>query len=150
MTDRGRRKITYYFFLFQLALADLVTSLYFFVRVFGGIVEEYWYFGWFSCLYLLPIPEYVAPYASCWILCGISYERYRAITQPFKSRTSKKIISLCCLIIWGSCYAIMIPNVLAKSYTLKVVIHQLLLLWFAKTNFRKYTAQRSCLRTRYF
>lgn len=110
-----RKFNSYYFFLFQMACADLVTVFYFLTQIFKLVGGGYYYFGSFSCSYLSVIPDMVSPLVSHLILCATSYERYKRISQPFRAQISKTKITVLCFMIWIASYLLLLPFTLSRK-----------------------------------
>ena len=96
----GKRcRSNYRYFIAHLSFADLLCCL---VVPFFIIVSELnggsWILGEFTCKYIYPIGR-ISANISAWILCGMTYERYRAFTDPFR-KLHKKSIKVFLVGVW--------------------------------------------------
>eukprot|EP00111_Clytia_hemisphaerica_P004926 TCONS_00014160-protein len=62
--------------------------------------------------YVTAIPMYVAVTVSAWVMCCMSYERYRKITRPFAEPISKTKVCLVCACLWLICMPLGFEGVL--------------------------------------
>ena len=83
-----RRMSLYHYLIIQLAIVDLVTSITTPATI-NEFHEPTWNLENFWCTIGYPLFMAIPPYASCWVLVLISYERYRSITRPFAKRGTK-------------------------------------------------------------
>ena len=96
----GKRcRSNYRYFIAHLSFADLLCCL---VAPFFFIVRELsdgkWILGEFACKFVHPIGR-ISGSVSAWILCGMTYERYRAFTNPFH-KLHKKSIQVFLVVVW--------------------------------------------------
>ena len=109
-------------FVFNLAVTDLFTLLvYLPLTVYKLIEVQWWVFGKFACIYILPIAD-IVPSVSILTLVAISVDRYRAITSAntYRSKTSTKSIAFVLIGIWSGCYlAVGLPVNFAMKYLAK-------------------------------
>jgi len=90
----------YRYFIAHLSFADLLCCFIIPILTIGELLEHgKWSFGEITCIYLHPIGR-LSGLISAWILCGLTFERYRALTDPFK-RFSTRAIHVFFVIIWS-------------------------------------------------
>ena len=96
----GKRcRSNYRYFIAHLSFADLLCCLltpFFFVlmELNGGN----WILGEFTCKYIYTLGR-ITGNSSAWILCGMTYERYRAFTDPFR-KLHKRNIQIFLAVVW--------------------------------------------------
>ena len=110
------RRHPYTLFFVHLACADLfaciMTPTYYLPQ---DISHGRWFFGRFLCEYTIFVPTGVAMYASCWILFGVIYERYRSLVHPFRAKIRRKHIHVFCLGAWILSFVFHLPYFMATS-----------------------------------
>jgi len=102
---------TYRLFLIHLAIADCTCSVVTPIVYMYETVSPRWQLGTASCKILQVIPS-VSITVSGWILCGIAYERYRAIIHPLKRRLSSRAIHAYCGLLWLLASIVFTPHIL--------------------------------------
>ena len=92
-----RMKSNYRYFIAHLSFADLLCCLMVPTMTIIEIINNGdWVFGKLACTYFYPIGR-LTGVNSAWILCGMTYERYRTFTNPFKplrKRTTQIYLAL--------------------------------------------------------
>lgn len=96
-------------FLIHLAITDCLCSIMAPFIYIHELVSPKWELGTVSCKVLPVIPS-VTITISAWILCGISYERYRAIAHPLKKRFSPAVVHGYCGLLWIISILCFIPH----------------------------------------
>lgn len=112
------RRHPYTLFLVHLAVADFIAC--FVVPIYyipQDLTGGHWYYGKFLCEYTIFIATGVTMYASCWILFGIIYERYRSLVHPLHRKMTRKYIHLFCFGAWILSFLFHIPYFMATSLT---------------------------------
>jgi len=108
-TSPKYRDSTYRIFILELAFADFVCCglipLTKIPMIFTGGI---WVMGDFSCRILWPV-TWMTVSVSSWIICGLCYDRYMAISHPFGDRLSKKKIVVFCALSWLLSLAFCLP-----------------------------------------
>lgn len=101
-----------FFFLFNIALADLVRSLVCFPFVITSVVASDWVYGKFLCEILAFFNVYL-PYGSLYTLCLISIERYVVLRwHRFHRQKLKGLGSLLCVLsAWALAVSTAFPPV---------------------------------------
>lgn len=96
---KTRFKSNYRYFIAHLSLADLLCCLTTPVFITSLLVnQEIWVFGDFTCRFIYPLSRLMG-ILSAWILCGMTYERCRAFTNPFK-KLRKRTIQIFLAVVW--------------------------------------------------
>ena len=94
-----RMKSNYRYFIAHLSFADLLCCLLVPIFTITEIINNgQWVLGSFTCTYINPIGR-LTGITSGWILCGMTYERYRKFTKPFQP-LSKRVIQMYLLLVW--------------------------------------------------
>ena len=111
-----KRKALYHIYLINLAVADLICSVFYPV----GYVSST-FTTWFMNLHIIPriLIYAISPLTvnvSAWIIVSIAYERYRGIVTPYKPRLTKVRIHIMVLVIWLTSIINIIHNILAAEY----------------------------------
>ena len=93
---RVKKISSYHFATMHLAMVDLLTCVYVLISLFlpKNAVEP----GPLSAT-----PSHIRmslSSTSCWALTMLSYERFRAITNPFKRTSRKRYIFMACIFTW--------------------------------------------------
>ena len=96
---RMKKLASYRLFIIHLAIADCVCSLIVPVLYTYETISIEWTIGEASCKFLHIIPS-VTITVSAWILCGIAYERYKAIVHPHQRRLRPTVIHMYCVGLW--------------------------------------------------
>ena len=111
--SKSKNLSSYHFIIAQLAVTDFIVCI--------GVptVEiQYtigtWYSGKLMCK-AISIP-YFGVTTSCWILCGLAYDRFRRIKDPMAENLSKKRITLVCLTVWSIIFLVGIPQFMNTEY----------------------------------
>ena len=85
------RRSTYRSFITHLSLADFFCCTILPVFSISGIINnEKWLFGRVTCYYVMPFGK-LSGLLSAWILCGMTYERYIALSRPLVAFSRRKI-----------------------------------------------------------
>ena len=96
---KTRFKSNYRYFIAHLSFADLTCCLMTPVFTITVILNnEQWIFGDIACNYIYPMAR-LSGSLSAWILCGMTYERYRAFTNPFH-KLRKRMIHIYMVIVY--------------------------------------------------
>ena len=96
---KTRFKSNYRYFIAHLSFADLACCIMTPVFTITLIAnKENWIFGIVSCNYIYPLAR-LSGSLPAWILCGMTYERYRAFTNPFR-KVRKRTIHIYMIIVW--------------------------------------------------
>lgn len=104
-----KRLTSYRLFIIHLAIADCVCSIIAPILYIYEVFSKKWQLGLISCK-ILPVIPNITVTVSAWILCGIAYERYRAIIYPLKRRFTAMFVHNCCLLLWISSILCFIPH----------------------------------------
>lgn len=106
---KTKRDTSFRWFIIQLSIADcLCCGVTPFFWAYLQIMDQVWHLGTFVCKAFMPVGSLTTT-VSAWILCGIAYERYRAIVCPLKHRLTKKQINLFGLVVWSIGFISSIP-----------------------------------------
>ena len=111
--SKNKELTSYHFIIAQLAVSDLIVCVGIPPVIFQFIIGT-WYTGELMCK-AISIP-WAGVTASCWILCGLAYDRYRRIKDPMAENFSKKKITLVCLIVWSILFLVAIPQFTNTKY----------------------------------
>jgi len=90
------RKTSFNLFVSLMALSDLLVCLLRETNVLMRLFYVDKSIANFSCRFMYEIP-FIAADASLWILCGLSFDRYRKITKPLQKQLCKSQILTICL-----------------------------------------------------
>ena len=105
------RDSLYRYFLLHLAFADLLCcSVVPITKVPVLFTHGRWVVGDFACRVLKPV-SWMLTGCSGWILCGLCWDRCKAISQPLNRRLTRKQISIYCGSCWLATMCLCIPYI---------------------------------------
>ncbi|GJQ81643.1 GPRNPY4 [Trypoxylus dichotomus] len=109
------RTVTNYF-ITNLAVGDLLITVFCVPFTSISYLKQYWSFGSFLC----PVVNYfqaVAVFVSSYTLVAISIDRYMAIMWPLKPRMTKRLASLIILTVWIISMITVVPILVFSKLT---------------------------------
>ena len=108
--NRGklRKMSSYHFLIVELASVDFVVSIGtpFYIYIF---YDKEWVLGEFACSVGYPFMMSICPLVSCWLLVCLSYDRFRSISQPFKTRIKKQQYAIASVVLFVVAFMPFIP-----------------------------------------